>query len=77
MRSMSKRERDPSQVSVQINTRIPFWLREILADAALARQMSQADILRKALENELRPEIVGAQRQARQGERIETYTVDA
>ncbi len=51
------REKDPTQLPVQLNARVPFWLREVLADASAERRVSQGEILRRALEVELRPEI--------------------
>lgn len=52
-----ERQKDPELLPVQLNARIPFYLREIMIEAANKRRMSQGQFIQRALERELASEI--------------------
>ena len=54
---MAERQTDPTQLPVQLNTRVPFYLREALVEASKTRRVPQTEILRDALVRELTQEI--------------------
>lgn len=58
-----QRTKDPTQLPVQINLRIPFYLREALVDIAHSRNMSQSELVRDALTKALQPELSTRQRE--------------
>lgn len=43
---------DPTQLPVQLNTKIPFWLREEVVELSEIHHISQAEIVRKGIETE-------------------------
>lgn len=53
----SRRIKDPTQLPVQLNIRIPFYLREVLIEAAEERRVSQSDIVIEAIKKDLEPEL--------------------
>ena len=61
--SFDNRQTDPTQLPVQVNIKLPFWLREVLISAAADRRVSQAELCRRALERELDSEIRQALKQ--------------
>lgn len=48
---------DPTEVPVQMNVRIPFFLREVLIAVAKERDISQNELVKLSIMKELAPEL--------------------
>lgn len=58
------RIKDPTQLPVQLNVRIPFYLREALIEAAAQRRVSQSDLVIEAIKKDIAAELRQAAREA-------------
>lgn len=50
---VTKRVTNPENLPVQLNVKVPFWLREVLIAEARDNDSSQSEIVKEALETRL------------------------
>jgi len=55
--AFNERETNPSLIPVQLNVKIPFQLREDMIRTAEVRGISQAELVRLAIEVSVAPEV--------------------